>query len=541
MRANRLAVISGLCLVVTLAGCSGSGGQAGTVRLSKQEFLDKCKGAWAGQMVGVCYGEPYQFRYNGMIVPAPLRPWDPDLIDEATRQDDIYVELTFLKALEDHGLDITHEQAGLAFAATPYPLWHANLYGRLNVRNGIMPPLSGHPAYNRHADDIDFMIEADVLGIVCPGLPRESNRLCDIFGRIMNYGDGVYAGMFIAGMYTHAYFESDDVLEVIRAGLACVPKQSTFYQCMADTLRWCRQYPDDWEKVWHLVEAKWNDDIDCIPGNPHNIDAKLNAAYVVMGLMYGGGDLLKTVEIATRCGQDADSSTANAGGVIGCMKGFAALDPKLVSGIPAIADDLFRGTDYTFNTMIPASLRVAEAVVLRTGGQVTDDALIIACQTPEPPAVVEIWHNKKEMMHDPVTQHEVDLWNKEFKLVPIEHHFEAGFYPREYGRTNVLQIMPIRPNRPVALEARLAVPDAPNPKLYVELASDGQHGDYRVKVFVNDQAVDQLVVRTDDGDFVTHTFDLLGARPGTTARIRLEFHANDWSNESAYVRKVEVR
>ncbi|HOA73650.1 MAG TPA: ADP-ribosylglycohydrolase family protein [Phycisphaerae bacterium] len=535
MRANRLALLSGLCLIVMLAGC---GRQLGTVRLSKEAYIDKCKGAWAGQMIGVCYGEPYQFQYNGQIVPAPLREWKPELVEGAIRQDDVYVELTFLAALEAHGLDITPEQAGLAFAATPYPLWHANLYGRLNIRNGIMPPLSGHPKYNRHADDIDFQIEADLLGIICPGLPHESNRLCDIFGHIMNHGDGVYGGMFMAGMYTEAYFESDDVVKVIRAGMACIPKESSYYQCIDDTLRWCRQYPDDWTEVWRRVEEKYNDDVDCIPGNPHNIDARINGAYTVIGLMYGGGDLLKTIEVCTRCGQDADSSTANAGGIIGCMKGYNALDPRLTSGIPAIADQKFLGTDYSFNTLVPACLRVTEAIVRRTGGEVIDDALLIARQSPRAPETLESWPDKREMVRAPVTQHEIDLWNSQFKRVEIQSKFDGGFYPREYGRTNVLQIMPITPAQPVAIEARMQVPDSSKPSLKLELASDTQHGDYRVKVFVNDRLVGDTVVRTDDGEFAIHRFELGDVAAGSTATIRIEFHANDWAVNSAFIRNV---
>lgn len=522
---------------VLLCGCSGS---TGTVRLSKDVFVDKCQGAWAGQMVGVCYGEPYQFQSNGRIVPAPLRAWKPELIEGATRQDDVYVELTFLKALEDHGLDVTPAQAGQAFAATPYPLWHANLYGRLNIRSGIMPPMSGHPKYNRHADDIDFQIEADLFGIVCPGLPAESNRLCDVFGHIMNYGDGVYGGMFIAGMYTEAYFESSDVLKVVKAGLACVPKESTYYQCIADTIAWWRQYPDDWTATWNLVELRWNDDVDCIPGNPHNIDAKINGAYTAIGLLYGGGDLLKTIEICTRCGQDADSSTANAGGVIGCMKGLRSLDPQLVGGIPAIADQKFLGTEYSFNAMDEACLRVAEAVVRRTGGEVTEDALIVRRQVAVPPAEVELWPDKRDMMRDPVTQHEIDLWNKQFRLVEAQSRFDGGFYPREYGRTNVLQIMPITPDRPAAIEATLEIPGTGAAKLVVELASDTQHGDYRVRVFVDDKPCGEAVVRTDDGEFALYRFDLPDGASGARAVVRLEFLANDWAVNSAYIRKVAV-
>ena len=100
--------------------------------------------------------------------------------------------MTFLMSIEKHGINITGHQAGLDFGQSEYKLWHANRYARANIRRGILPPKSGHPDYNRHADDIDFQIEADLFGIICPGLPQESNRFCDVFGHIMNYGDGVY-------------------------------------------------------------------------------------------------------------------------------------------------------------------------------------------------------------------------------------------------------------------------------------------------------------------------------------------------------------
>jgi hypothetical protein len=35
---------------------------------------------------------------------------------------------------------------------------------------------------------------------------------------------------------------------------------------------------------------------------PFNIDAKINGAYIALGLLYGGGDIGKTMSISTRCG-----------------------------------------------------------------------------------------------------------------------------------------------------------------------------------------------------------------------------------------------
>jgi len=365
------------------------------VRLETARYQDKCKGAWAGQMFGVCFGAPYEFRSNGKPIVEDLRKWNPESIKDALKQDDCYVEMTFLKALVDHGLDISYEEAGKAFAKTEYPLWHANRAGRDNVRNGILPPLSGRPDHNPHADDIDFQIEADLFGILCPGLPQESNRLCEVFGHIMNYGDGVYGGMFVAGMYAAAYFEDSDVRAVVEAGLRCIPEGSLYHRCISDTVRWHEEHPDDWLAAWRKIEEKWQDDVDCAPGDPFNIDAKLNGAYIVMGLLYGGGDMLRTAEIATRCGQDADCNPSNAAGVLGCMKGFSSIGEELVGGIDAIQEETFIHTPYSFRTLLDTCRHVAEQVVARAGGRIVEGAFLVPVQAPEPPKDLEQWVDQK--------------------------------------------------------------------------------------------------------------------------------------------------
>lgn len=363
--------------------------EAYTMALSKEEYLDKNKGAWAGQMIGVCFGDIYEFKSNAKPILEPLEPWKPERIHNALMQDDLYVEMTFLKTLEEHGLGITCEQAGKAFADTKYPLWHANKKGRDNIRAGIMPPMSGHPDNNPHSDDIDFQIEADIFGILCPGMSQEAQRLCNIFGRIMNYGDGLYGGMFVAGMYAAAYFESDNILHVIQEGLRCIPAESTYHQCISDVIRWHAEHPDDWLAVWHKIEEKWQTDEDCQPNDPVNIDAKLNGAYVVMGLLYGGADMLKTVEITTRCGQDTDCNASNAAGVLGCMKGYAALGDHWTGDIDAIRDKPFSFTAHSFDTLIPACQQLTEAIILRNGGRVEDENYIILRQPPKAPKTLE--------------------------------------------------------------------------------------------------------------------------------------------------------
>lgn len=505
--------------------------------LEKARFIDKCRGAWAGQMFGVCYAAPYEFVSNTKPITEPLREWKHEFIHDVLGQDDCYVEMTFLKAIEDHGLDITYEQAGKAFAATEYPLWHANYYGRENVRRGIMPPLSGHPDYNRHADDIDFQIEADLFGILCPGLPVESNRLCGIFGRIMNYGDGVYGGKFVAGMYAAAYFEDRDVRAVIDAGLACIPAASRYHQCISDVIRWHAEHPEDWLAVWHKIEEKWQDDVDCMPGDPVNIDAKLNGAYIVMGLLYGGGDMMRTAEIATRCGQDADCNASNATGVLACMKGFSALAPDIVSGIADIADKNFIFTDYSFNTLIEACTRVTEAIIVRTGGEISGDIYRIRRQAPTPPAKLEQWDNKREMLSVAILPSDIQQWHPAWRVAACGNEMSPGLRGEWGGRANVLVLHPVSQTEPAAIEADLEIPAGAR-ALVIDIASD-ERGDFVLGVLLNGKEARQTLVDT-AGKWTAVEVDVSG-HTGKTLPVRLENRANGWSWEAAYLAAVTLR
>ena len=157
-------------------------------------------------MVGVGWGGPTEFK--GQIMPADKMPtWKPEMVNQF-HQDDIYVEMTFMRTLEQYGLDV------------PPPGRHRFRQQRLsalacqqgrrdNLRNGIAPPDSGHPQFNQHADDIDYQIEADFSGLIAPGMPNLAIELGEKFGRLMNYGDGLYAGQFVGGMYAEAFFAVD--------------------------------------------------------------------------------------------------------------------------------------------------------------------------------------------------------------------------------------------------------------------------------------------------------------------------------------------
>jgi len=373
-------VILTVCLFILPHICIGAGEFR---KLPVSSYIDKMKAGWIGQMAGVGWGGPTEFLWKGEIIPADKMPkWDPEMVNQFN-QDDIYVEMTFLRTLEEYGFDASIRQAGLDFANSRYFLAHANLAGRYNLRKGIAPPDSSHPEFNRHTDDIDYQIEADFSGLICPGLGNEVIELGEKFGRLMNYGDGLYGGLFVGGMYAEAFFEKD-VHKIIQAGLACVPKGSQFHECISDVIKWHGQNPNNWQKTWELIEAKYHDNPDyrkasCDKGD-FDIDAKINSAYIVVGLLYGQGDIDKTIIISTRCGQDSDCNPSSAAGILFTSIGYSniperfksALDPKgKFSHTPY---NKFSHTPYNFDSLVAVCEKLTRQAVVKAGGRIEKDA-----------------------------------------------------------------------------------------------------------------------------------------------------------------------
>jgi hypothetical protein len=383
----RTAIIGSSLVLLTVA-VFAAGGPDRT--LTPDTLKDKIRGGWAGKMIGVSYGAPTEFHVLGRINEGPIT-WSPERVDNALNQDDLYVGMTLAETMDRLGFEATTEQYGEAFKDSQYELWHANAGARRLLNLGIKAPWSGHPKYNIHANDIDFQIEADFIGLMSPGLPRVSNRYCERVGRVMNYGDGLYGGMFISGMYAAAYVEHDP-RTIVEQGLACLPPTSVYARVIRDVLTWSREQPDDWKATWKRIEERWDRDDDCPEGaqQAFNIDASLNGAYIALGLLYGRGDFGKTLEIAARAGQDSDCNPSTAGGILGVMSGYSAIPETWKGGIPAIADRPFAYTHSSLNDISASTYARAVKLVTAAGGTVTDTRITIPAQTPEP-AALEQW------------------------------------------------------------------------------------------------------------------------------------------------------
>ncbi|MDR2125534.1 MAG: ADP-ribosylglycohydrolase family protein [Prevotellaceae bacterium] len=380
-------------IILLAKSCSNNNTYSPTVpktfTITKTQLLDKIKGGWAGQTIGCTYGGPTEFRYNGTMIQdyIPII-WTDGYIKHWYEHtpglyDDIYMDLTFVDVFARLGIDAPADSLAMAFATAGYTLWHANQSARYNILNGIMPPQSGHWLNNPHADDLDYQIEADYAGIMSPGMPNTASEISDKVGHIMNYGDGWYGGVYVGAIYTLAFI-SNDIEFIVTEALKTIPEQSTYYKCMSDVIKWHKQFPDDWKQTWFECEKKWSSDIGCPDGVfvPFNIDALINSAYILTGLLYGEGDFYKSMDIATRCGQDSDCNPASVAGILGVILGYDNIPEYWMKNLKEVEDMNFAYTDISLSKAYQMSFDQAVQVIEREGGNVDGENIAIACQQP---------------------------------------------------------------------------------------------------------------------------------------------------------------
>ncbi|VGO21947.1 Unsaturated rhamnogalacturonyl hydrolase YteR [Pontiella sulfatireligans] len=531
-------------------------------RISIEEYRDKMAGGWIGQMVGVGWGAPTEFKFCGEIIPEEKVPvWEPEMVNQYN-QDDIYVEMTFLRSMEVHGFNVSMRQAGIDFANSGYKLWHANLYGRKNLRKGIAPPDSGHPQFNGHADDIDYQIEADFSGLIAPGMPNVGIELGEKFGRLVNYGDGLYGGQFVAGMYAAAFFE-DDPKALVEAGLACVPDGSQFAEAIRDVIEWHAEHPDDWQVVWKKIDEKYQRNADyrrfsCKNEIPaFNIDAKINAAYIVMGMLYGEGDLEKTIVISMRCGADSDCNPSSAAGVLGTAMGMKNLPVRYTSALDRTPK--FSHTDYSFDSLLTVCETLARQAVVQQGGRIDGDFFVIPVRDPQPSALEQCWE-PGPIADSRYTAEEMAMINPpkagdgagalELNISKDLSTFAPGWAARDCGeamrpglkaewkgRTNVLLTHPLSTDSPCVIFRSLDVPAGK--KTTVELSVLNDHrGDFNLVVQADGKEIFHKEIA--EGTWQDLSVDL-SEYAGKSIELEVLNQASGWKFEAAYWSRIAIQ
>lgn len=378
------------------------------LEISRDNLIDKIKGGWAGQAIGVVFGGDTEFQYLGTFIQdyQRIRDWEKGIVGKTMQYnpglfDDIYMDLTFVDVIEREGLDAPQSSFAKRFAEAEFPLWHANQAARYNVLNGIKN--SGHWLVNPHADDLDYQIEADFAGIMSPAMPNASDSINDRVGHIMNYGDGWYGGVYVSAMYSLA-FASNDIKYVVEEALKKIPANTRFYNAISDTIKWYKKYPNDWKRTWFELQKKYAEDRGCPECvlRPMNIDTCINGAYIVLGLLYGNGDFEKTMEISTRAGQDSDCNPASACGILGVMIGYKNIPQKWKDGLIDSEDKKFLYTTMSLNDTYAISFKHAIAMIEKNNGKIDGDKIIIKKEKPTPVKYEQCFENTFPVKKTPI-------------------------------------------------------------------------------------------------------------------------------------------
>ena len=102
----------------------------------------------------------------------------------------------------------------------------------------------------------------------------------------------------------------------------------------------------------------------------------------MIGLLYGEKDFTKTLEITTRCGQDADCNPSTAGGILGTVLGYDQIPAFWKMGLKEAESINFKYTTMSLNTVYKIGMKHALQNIVRNGGAIQGETVEIKRQSP---------------------------------------------------------------------------------------------------------------------------------------------------------------
>ena len=280
------------------------------VALSYNEFLDKVHGCWYGKCLGGAAGAPLEGIKKLIDIKDFTEVFNPDLPN-----DDLDLQLLWLDVLETKGFQITSCDLADAWIEKCWYPFSEYGYFMKNYMRGIKPPYSGIINNSFFKEGMGCPIRSEIWGIVCAGNPKLASEYAYIDATLDHSDNSVYAEQFLAAIESIAFTESN-IITLINEGMTYIPKDSKLCKCFEMILS---EYNDgnEWIKVRKLVIDRF--------GHPDFTNVVQNMGFVIISLLYGNGDMKKTINISLQCGYDTDCTCASAASVIGIIKGYEGL------------------------------------------------------------------------------------------------------------------------------------------------------------------------------------------------------------------------
>ncbi len=288
-----------------------------SLELGGTTFYDKVYGCWLGKNAGGTLGTPLEKTF-GEDEPFDVW-WYPELQEGGLPNDDLEMQLAWLKAIEEVGPGLTSRD--MARYWLDHVGYNFDEYGlsKTNLRLGLEPPISGLHN-NWFVDCMGCPIRSEIWACVAPGAPRVAARyaildgICDHAG-----GESVYGELFNVAVESAAFLLSDANL-LIDIGLSYVPEGSKTAAAIRAAVS-AHQDGLDWKAARERVRE----------ATPHyNAQySPLNLGFQVIGLLYGR-DFGEGICMTVNCGYDTDSSGAAIGSYLGILAGKSGLPARWI-------------------------------------------------------------------------------------------------------------------------------------------------------------------------------------------------------------------
>ncbi len=308
------------------------------MRLNVRDYRDKLLGCWLGKNAGGTLGAPFEWQRQVNRVTF----YTQELKDGALPNDDLDIQLLWLIALEERGLDLNARTLADYWCLYVTPHWAEYGIAKINLRAGLPPPLSGaHRNAYRHS--CGSFIRSEIWAAIAPGLPAVAARYA-YEDAILDHGngEGVYAEVFMAALESAA-FVAPDLRTAIEVGLSYLPADCgvaaavrTALECFDGGQPWLESRDEVLRRHRGRLTAPQVSADDRAKGFATGVqgyDAPSNIGLTLIGLLYGGADFGQTLCVAVNCGEDTDCTAASAGAVWGILHGARKMPPKWLDPI----------------------------------------------------------------------------------------------------------------------------------------------------------------------------------------------------------------
>ncbi len=466
-----------LSTTVVAAALIAVSAQAADRRISVAEYRDKVYGAWAGQIVGASYG----FNFEGKTRNVIQLDHFIDHYDKAIVDDDYYYEMVALYGFERCGLNMTVEQLGDMWKEYRAGTWGSSEQARLALERGIKAPDTGSPRYNRWFHTIGPQFSSDIYGMISPGMVNLAGVVARKYSHVNGYAEGSDGAVFVAGCISEAFFEKNP-LKIVKQAAQLIDPQSNYRKAVEFVIAGYEQ-GKNWKAIAAESEARWR------PDYPQMNNSVANGALVALGILFGEGDFLKSINVATQVGDytDADCNAANVSSVVGAMKGFSAIPKQFLEPLHnRIYGDhmgplkLGRMIDERIDDLARRVADTGQKNVLANGGRLEGNTLVLPQQ---------------KVHTQPLEYFDINdygkLWNENWRLEGASR----GGAGATYLDGAVLVTFP-RDTRPCMLVRSIAVP-AGKPQLTLDIGYL-RYRPWRLQVLVDDDIVTTTAIGAED-------------------------------------------